>query len=261
MKLLSYSKIIWQLLKSDFVVFKKTVLDKLIDLFIWLITMEWVFAYLMPSFGLSQDYASFMVAGLAASAGLFEVFPAVMELVGDINGERIISFYATLPIPNWAVFLRYTLFYTFNAMAMGFLVLPISKILIWDAFDISHLDLMKYLLIFLITALMSGAITLWTTSWCRSVQNIGSVWMRFIYPLWFLGGFQFSWKVLHSLAPYVAYANLLNPYLHIMESYRSTILGPSEYLPLWISILAMTCFTVLFFVHGAYKLKRQLDFV
>ncbi len=202
-----------------------------------------------------------MIAGFIATAGLFEVFPSVMHLVSDFEGDRVISFYATLPMPTFLVFIRFFLYYAFNAMVMCAFVVPLCKLLFWSSLDLTKVSVPKFLMAFFLVNLFYGAYTVWIASRVVSTQKIGNVWMRFVFPLWFLGAYQFSWFGLYTLFPLFAYLDLLNPMVYIQEIMRSAILGSEGYLPFFASASMLTLFIVLFLSWGILRLKKRLDFV
>jgi len=261
MTIAHYATTLWYLLETDFKIFKRTITDKFIDLFIWILTMIWVTAYLLTAFGLDPAYSSFRIASLAASAGLFEVFPSASNMVADFEGDNITSYYLTLPVPSWLIFLRTIIFYSLNTMALGLFVVPISKLALWYRFDLSHFSLGKYALIFVLTNIFYAAFTLWIASRVMSMEKIGSVWMRFVYPIWFLGGFDYSLNVLREFSPALAHLSYINPMIYVMEGTRNAILGSQGSLNFWLCVMMITLFTVVFSWHGIARLKRRLDFI
>lgn len=260
-KLLSYSPILLELFKTDLKIFRQTILDKCINVCIWVICTGVVFTFLLPAFGLDASYGAFMIAGLIATAGNFEVFPSVMHLVSDFENDRVISFYATLPMPTFLVFIRFFVYYAFNAMTMCALVIPVCKLVFWSSFDLAKVSIPKFMLAYLLVNLFYGAYTVWIASRVVSTQKIGNVWMRFVFPLWYLGAFQFSWAVLYKLFPAGAYLDLLNPMVYVQEIMRSALLGAEGYLPFFASAGMLTFFIVLFLSWGIVRLKKRLDFV
>src|SRR5438552_2983174 len=103
---LSYTIPFKYLLATDAHLFKKLIKDKLINLCIWVASSALIATYVLPFFGMSHNYGAFLLVGLCASAGLFEVFPSVAKLVDDIHGDQIILYQMTLPLPSWLVILR-----------------------------------------------------------------------------------------------------------------------------------------------------------
>lgn len=261
MSLFKYMPILWQLLKMDLVIFKRTIKDKVINLFIWVFINVFVFGYLLPSFGLIESYSSFMIAGLAAAAGLFEVYPSVLKLVHDFEGDNITSYYATLPMPTYLVFIRQFIFYSFNAAAVSLLVLPVCKLVFWHKFDVSQFSFIKFGIIYILTNLFYGAFTLWLVSRTSNAEKIGNVWIRYVFPLWFLGGFQFSWYVLHKVVPMAAYINLLNPIVYVNEGSRAAIVGQEGYLSVWLCCGMLIIFIILGLTYSIKTLKKRLDLI
>ncbi len=256
-----YIKIFWQLLQEELVIYKSNFLDKIINLSIWVSCTAGIFGYIMPAFGLSANFGSFQLAGLIASAGLFEVFPSVMVLVKDFDGDRVIDYHLTLPIPSWMILLKKLVYYAINCFSLCLGVIPIGKLVLWHQFDLSKIAIFPFLTMAVLISVFYGALTLWLASKVVNITKIGNVWMRFIFPLWFLGGFQFSWKVLHSIFPSFAYANLLNPLTYVMEGMRATLLGQEGYLNVWYCMAALVLFIVLCWWQASTRLKARLDFV
>src|SRR5437868_2970923 len=113
-----------QLLLTDFTIFKQIVWDKLFNFIIWVSSNLWVSAYLLPQFGLSSGYASFLLASICASGGLFEVFPATVNLVTDFEGDNTTSYYLTLPISSRLLWIRSLIYYAISAAFLSMFVLP-----------------------------------------------------------------------------------------------------------------------------------------
>lgn len=256
-----YMTTFWYLLLTDLTVFKQNLWHQLLDMLIWASTITIVFTYLMPAFGLSQGYSGFVIASLCASGTLFNIFPSVMNLVNDFDGERMIGYYLTLPIPSWLVFVKLMVFYAISGMTMGIVVLPWCKLIVGSNFDLSNLSLLKYLMIFIVSNMFYGTFTLFLATCVPNPTKIGRIWMRILYPLWFLGGFQFSWDVLYANAPMFAYINLLNPFVYIMEGTRSAILGDISSINCFVAVGLLLCYCVAFGVLALKRMKRRLDFV
>jgi ABC-type polysaccharide/polyol phosphate export permease len=85
--------------------------------------------------------------------------------------------------------------------------------------------------------------------------------MRFVFPLWYLGAFQFSWAILYRIFPLGGILNLINPMVYVQESMRSALLGAEGYLPFWVSAGMLFFFIILFLWWGIVRLKKRLDFV
>jgi ABC-type polysaccharide/polyol phosphate export permease len=140
-------------------------------------------------------------------------------------------------------------------------MLPIGKLTLWNQFDLTQINYFKLFLSFIFQNIFYACFVLWVASIIEHMNQFGSVWARYIFPLWFMGGFQFSWVALHHVLPYVAYINLLNPMIYITEAMRISLLGQDGYLNFWLSLLAIAFFSVITLCVGIRNLKRRLDFV
>lgn len=247
------------LLATDLHLFKKLIKDKLINLCIWVASSSLIATYVLPFFGMSNNYGAFLLVGLCASAGLFEVFPSVAKLVDDIKGDQIILYQTTLPLPSSLVILRLMIYNAFSAWVLGLCVLPLGKLLLWNNFDLTQLSPFKFLLMFSLASAFYGSYTICIATRVADMTKIGNVWMRFVYPFWFLGGYQFSWQSLYGVAPVLAYINLANPILYIMEGIRGAVLGQAGYLPFWLCVGMVFLFCILSSVTGIILLKKRLD--
>ncbi len=257
----SYIHTMWYILATNLKLLTRTIVDKLIDMFIWLIVMSIVTIYLLPAFGIEASYGAFLIASMAASGGVFEQFSSTVQLLSDFEGNQVISFYFMLPMPSWLVLLTYMIFYAINTFVICFGVIPVSKLIFWNHFSLEHFSIAKYGLMLLLTSLFYGAFTLWLAGMVKNIERIGNAWMRFIFPMWTFGGFQYSYNVLFDMSPFFARLSLINPQLYIMEGTRAAILGQQGSLNIWLCAGMILIFTVLFAAHAIYLIKKRLDFV
>lgn len=261
MKSLTNMSVFKELFKTDFMLFKRIVKDKIINLFIWIVTMIGVNAYIMPAFGLTAGYGGFMLASILACSGLFEVTPSVCQIISDIEGDRIIDYKLTLPIPSWLVFVESLVNYAFSAAAMAILILPVGKLILWHIFSFDSVNILQFIVMFILLNLFYGALTLWQASFVKDMASIENAWMRCIYPMWFLGCFQFSWDSLYHVSPTLAYLDLVNPMTYIAEGTRIAVLGTESSLNFWVCAAMTLLFCIVGTVHGIKRLQKRLDFV
>jgi len=261
MSTLVYLNVIKELVKTDLTIFKQFAVRKWIDMFIYIVTVTVIFAYIMPSFGLAKSHGAFMVATLCSTVGLFQSFGYMAEMISDLEGKRVINYHFTLPIPSWMVFLRLVIYQSITFILLGVLVLPIGKLLLWNTLSLSNAHWVKFLLITVLMNIFYSIFGLWVSSYIHSLANFDSVWMRIVYPLWFLGCFQFSWQALREVSPVLSYLDLLNPITYISEGTRAAILGQQGSINFWYCVLALLAFIVLGGWHALVRLKKRLDFV
>lgn len=261
MKSGSYFKVCKELIYADLCVFKQTCLDKVIDVTIWVVLTLGVNSYIMPYFGLSNEFGVFQLGGVIAATGLFELYASVIELVSDFEGNREINFSLTLPIPSWLALLSKAIYFFLIYTFISLLMIPVGKLTLWNQFDLRHIDYPKFILCILFQNIFYACFVLWVASIIANISKVGSVWSRCIFPMWFMGGFQFSWAALKHVVPIVAYINLLNPMIYITEAMRVALLGQADYINFWICIGAISFFSLICFVVAMRNLRRRLDFV
>lgn len=251
-----------QLFLTDFIIFKNDLLDKLIDFTIWVTATTSVYTYLFPLFGMTEGFAVFQLAGVCASAGIFQAYGNAFSLVADIDGANVISYYLTLPIRPIFVFVKKILFYTASFSILTLTVLPIAQIVMPYKFSILNISFIKYFIILFVSNLFYGSLTLWLVSKVKNIHKMESVWSRFIFPLWFLGGFQFSWYSINLVSKPLSYILLFNPIIYIMEAYRVAVLNQQEgYLNFWLCLAVILIFTFLLALSSFKNLKKKLDFI
>ncbi len=260
-QLISPWHVFWQLFKTDMVVFKETLWEKLIDSMIWVSANAIIKCYIMTGFGLSSDFGPMFAAGLIVSAGGFELYGGLANLIGDMEGEGHINYQLTLPLPGWMVWLKTALVCSVRALFIGFVAMVVCKILLWNTWSWATLDPFKVALMFVLGRLYTGAYFLFLASFTPSLMRLETTFMRIVFPLWFFGGFEFSWMVLHKLYPKLSYISIINPEMHGMESMRTAFLGQKDFFPFWISVPAIMMITVVFGLVGMRRLKRRLDHV
>lgn len=257
----SYFNTVYYLLLTEYRIFKQTIFDKLIDVAIWVFTMAPITIYLFPAFGMQISYGAFMIVGLAASAGLAEQWTSTTNLISDLEGDNVTAFYLILPIPSWLSFVARIIFYAFNTAVLSIGIIPLCKLAFWNYFDLSQINLWAYAVIFFLTNIFYASMTIWLASMVPNLERIGSVWMRFLYPLWTLGAFQYSYRVLYDLSPTLAYLSFLNPFLYVMEGTRAAILGQEGSLNIWFCAIMIVFFSIICAAYGIARLKKRLDYV
>ncbi len=260
-RVFSQFTIFLRMLEMDMHLLKSLIKDKIIDYFIWVVSQVLIFRYLMPHFGLSVQYSTFIMAGMCASGGLFQIFPTVVSMVSDFNNDRVVLWYLLTPVPSYLLFIRWALFCGFSAFIMGISVLPLGKLLLWDLFDLSKIQMMQFFLVFMCINIFFGCFALWLVSFLKTTERVGTIWMRMMYPLWSFGCYNFSWKLLYASFPLVAYINLLNPLTYVMEGGRAALLGSPEYISSYWSALALTFYSLTLGWWAFCRIRSRLDFI
>lgn len=258
-KLYSYSKTVSALLEREFTVFKKDYSDNVIDIIIATSVQMIITIYILPYFGLSVDYGAFMLGGFVASSTFWQLYPFVAPLVADISGERTITYELMLPIPTWLVFFRMMLSFLIRITLVSIFVIPLGKLFLGDQFILSQISIVKTITLFLVGSLFVSAFGIFNVSVIYHMGQLSRAWSRFIFPLWMLGGFNFSWLSMNAMLPIFSYFALLNPMIYFHEGFRGALLGPQGFIPIWICVAMLVLFTFFFAYIGITRIKKRLD--
>lgn len=261
MNIVSYYHCAKTLFFTELLVFKKIATNRFISIFIWASCQLIVNGYFLPKLGITNAYGLISLSSCLAVAGLIDAFGNVMELVMDLSTDKITFYYATLPIPTWMVFAikmkTLALFY----MSYTLLLLPLGKFLLWQEFDFANVNWFYLIVAVIVGNIFYAALTLFIASLVKHRSQVGNIWRTFIFPLWFLGGFGFTWHIIYEVSPRFAYAELLNPVIYVTESYRNALMGPSGLLSFWACICMIIIFTIVAGYIGITRLTRQCDFI
>ncbi len=255
-----YLKICKELIHEDLLVFKQTFFDKLIDVGIWVALTIGVTSYIMPYFGL-LDFGVFQLGGIIAAIGLFELYASAIEMVSDFEGNRVINYSLTLPIPSWMAIVSKGAYYFIVYFFLSAFMLPLGKLILWNQLDLTQINYFKFFISMIFQNLFYACFVLWAASIIANMSKFGSIWARYIFPMWFMGGFQFSWISLNKVSPIISYINLLNPMMYITEAARVSMLGQSGYINFWFCMLSITFFSIICLAVGIRNLKKRLDFI
>ncbi len=248
------------LLQRSIIVYKPHFFDKTINALIWTVLNTIVVSFIMPTVGL-HDFGPFSLISVAASNSFFVATNQISGFVTEIEDKSSnLTYELTLPIQQTYIFIKYALEYAYQGFITSILVLPIGLILLHKEFDFTYLYLVKFHCILAMISIFSGFFSLWMSSFISDIfHGLENIWIRIVFPLWFLGGFQFYWKGLHAVAPKLAYINLLNPLTYALEGCRACTLNPTLSLSYWLCMIMLLFFTALFGFWSIKKLKKRLD--
>lgn len=250
-----------QLVCADLIVFKRTLHNKIIDMAIWVVLSILVTAYIMPYFGLAQNFGPFQFGGIIASLGLFELYRSVFELTADLEGDRVINYCLTLPMPSWMAIMSKSASYAIAYFILSCIMMPIGKLCLWNQLSLQDIAYGKLIIILALQSIFYATFVPWAVTFIDGLSNLERVWARFIFPMWFMGGFQFSWLALHHVLPIVAYIDLINPMIYITEGTRAALLGQQGYLNFWLCCSVLILFSSACAWHALCRMKKRLDFV
>ncbi|MDP3788294.1 MAG: hypothetical protein Q8Q60_03180 [Candidatus Chromulinivorax sp.] len=250
--------VVQQLLQRDFYLFRKVYFQRLKMALNWVLLSIFVTKLFLPSMGL-ENYAPFILISSAISYGFFIAMQNAIGMVEDITGNQAILYELTLPIPQWLIFLKFALSTMLQSLIISLSIIPCGLLLLMDASAFPDFSSIKFITIFICSSIFYGFFALIFTSALKNMQQIDNVWLRIIFPLWYLGCFQFPWKLLHKISPTLAYLDFLNPLTFILEAGRSATIDSTGSLP-----FGPCCFMILIYAGiscwiGIYLMKKRLD--
>lgn len=250
-----------QLLRAKFTDIRSMLIEKIINIYIWAGCTILVMGYLMQSFGLAKNFGLFQFTGILAVIGLFELYSNTASLIADFEGDRIITYYLMLPSSAVTVLLSYICYYLFISMSISLAILPLGKLVLWNQFNLTGVAWGSLFAFMVLINLVWASLAFVLAAHIPEIKKLGVAWCRVIFPLWFLGGFQFSWKATHLVCPLFSYFMLLNPVIYATEGIRAAFLGQEGYLPFWACFCVMFTFCLMIHVWAFKSLRRRLDFV
>ena len=259
--LFKFSDILYKLTKTHFYIARQQLLDKTINLYIWAFCSLMVMGYIMQEYGLVQSYGCFQLATVVGTVGLFEIYGNSFRFISDIEGDNHLNYLLTLPLKPAVLLWSLIFSYALIGIILSFGMVPFGKLLFWNSFSLAGISWIRFITILIISNIFFGVFTLAVTAHVGALSKMENVWTRFIFPLWFMGGFQFSWASIYTLSQPLAYAFLCNPVLYVMEGIRAALLGQGDCLPWEWCCVALCGFIVIGWWYAKYKMKRLLDFV
>ncbi len=247
------------LLLRDTRVFKKHIMGRFIDACVWTTIILFVSQYIMPEFGVASDFGTFVMLGNIAAWGMLEVGTNVSILISDLLGIQSTSYYLTLPIPQSWIFIRIGLSDALKSFISTLPMIPIGKLVLCNHVSLSNIVYGKLIISYITAHLFFGFFGLFLASKTPNLEYITTIKLRVIFPLWFLGCYQFTWCMLHKCYPTVAYINLFNPIVYIMEGMRSAVVSDYPLICYHVCIFMTILFTLLFGYLGVRGFKKRLD--
>lgn len=247
------------ILLRDIYVFKRHIIGRIIDACVWSGASLYVAQYVLPLFGINQTFGAFLLLGNMAVWGMFEVGTNMAIVLGDLYGVNSLSYYLSLPLPSSWIFIRLGLMDTYRSIIPTIPLLPLGTLMLGDHMSSYTIHYPKLIITWILAHLLFAFFGLYLSSITPNFDYITTIRQRFLFPMWFLGCYQFSWYMLYDANPTLAYLNLLNPVVYVMEGMRSCITIQTPLLPYWLCFFMMILFIILFGYLGIKSFKKRLD--
>lgn len=248
------------LLKRDLIVIKKDFFGDLINIVTWPLSLSITFGYILPAFGMKQDYGSFLLVGALASTLFYLAIGLASELVNDFESMRCIDTQLTIPLSSYKILLfqRVTTF-ALHSMALSIPLLPMGKFLLGDRFSLANFALGKFFLVMLVSGIFYGFFALMLAGLINNTRSLSNVWRRIYTPMQLLGCYWFSYKMAQQVFYWLSILTLFNPLTYMTEGVRCAVFGQSEYMNFWLSMTILIIQTVLLGWYSFYLLRKRLD--
>lgn len=250
--------IFFKLLKRDLVVFAKNSIDNYINTLCWVILSLIVYQFILPKMGLIIR-GDFLLVSCVISKTFFGIMDNVTSVVADLDENKTITYDMTLPISHTLLFIKIALSSAIYTLLLSVLILPAGKLLLWNYLHFPYFNVFKFSIILIVSALFSGFFALYLIGITKSIMQIEDIWNSIIHPLFCLGGFNFTFKVMFATSPCIAYINLLNPLMYMFEGMRGATLDPNLSIPFWICVIMLIILSIPMGYIGIYLLKKRLD--
>jgi len=250
--------VFYKLLQRDFHVFLSHALNNSINMFCWVTLSLLVYQFIMPEMGCVYQ-GDFLLVSCVISRAFFGIMDGVCTIVADLDNNKTISYDMTLPISHTLLFIKIAISNAMHACLLSLLIIPIGKLLLWNYLFFPYLSISKLLLIILVSSSFAGFFSLMIIGITKNIMQIEDVWNGILFPLFALGGFQFTWKVMYTISPFLSYLNCLNPVMYMFEGIRAATLEPTLSISFWHCCSMLIIFTIPMAYIGIHLLKRRLD--
>lgn len=250
--------VILQLLHRDFYIFKRSFLHRLRMALYWVVISVAIARMFLPSMGL-DNFAPFILISSAISYGLFIVMQNAMNLVEDITENHAIAYELTLPVAQWLIFLKIMISNALQSFVISLSIVPCGLLLLMNSHAFPDFSCWKFILIFICASIFYGAFSLILAISLKDMSKVDNVWLRILFPIWYLGCFQFPWSVLYKVSPTLAYLDLCNPITYILEGGRSATINSSGSLPFMLCCTMILFFAAICSILGIHFMKKRLN--
>lgn len=251
----------FQLLRRDFVVFYNGFSSKFLSALFSFVSTVIVFNFIFIALVSDENYGLFILMGSIVKVGLIESFNNIPMILSDLEDDNSIYYYLSLPLPHWLLFVRYAISFAVQSFVFSMVFLALSKIFLWNIFDLSGFSFFKCMLFFPMIHIFYGFFAVFVSMYIYNVDQYDKAWSRVAFPLLTIGCYQFSWYTMLKQTYWLAYVNLLNPVIYVFEGFRAAFLGQEGYINFWVCCGMILLFAALSAYFGIKKFMKRLDCV
>lgn len=250
-----------RLVQAEFVIVVRNIKDHLINNSIFCVLVALVSGYVLKAFGTSDAFASLQSASLIVSVVGFESYRSIFKLLSDLEGDRHVQYYFSLPISSGFIFLKMVLAFILNGVISGTAALFVLRLVLHKHVNLQSINFILFYLSLIVIGGFFGTFSLFLAAYTKNMMKIGNTLTRILFPIWIVGGFQFSYSVAKSISPVLGCIALCSPYTYANEAMRYVMLGSRDFINIWVSLSCLLFATILCWIFGIKKLKKRLDFI
>jgi ABC-2 type transport system permease protein len=217
------------LLRRDLTVLRKNLKEFIPRTVLQPLLLVFVFTYVFPKIGqgiggsgdAAGTFSSVLVAGVVATAILFQGIQAVaLPLVQEFSYTREIEDRVLAPLPVGLVAFEKIVAGALQCLFAGVIVFPIATFVPATPVDL-HVNWLILLTLIPLACIMSGALGLMfgTAFEPRTVPMLFGV---ILIPITFLGCTYYSWRALEPIR-WLQIGTLANPLVYLSEGFRAAL--------------------------------------
>ncbi|WP_216363366.1 ABC transporter permease [Candidatus Sneabacter namystus] len=236
---------------------RNSMIKMIINAISWALPTIVVVTFILPQYGVGKDFTSLQIASVIAGVNFFSFHSHLYTLVSKIENKQM-SADLLLPTSIDMILLQKVTFFCIYGVVMSVIIFILAYCIYYSSGMFAQMNILKLLFVIFITSMAKGLNTLLLAGCIEKMVDIENIIMRFMFPLWFLGGFQFSWEAILKTSKWFAYINLLNPYFHEAEMFRSSLLE-GKFVPFSLSISVTVIYSILFWYIAKRQFKKKLD--
>lgn len=227
------------LIRRDMKVFRFKLKDILIDSFILLVIQVLNFGFFYPFLGLPKSYIAPLFIGTSLVEFLFHqgfMFSEAIVYMIPRNGTSLMEYHLTLPLPKYWLLASYITSFMIEKLIATLPMIILGVYILEEPFSGAQGSWFVFGLVYLLSLFFFGLFFL-TIAFMYDYEWFSiNIWSRRLS--WFsnMSAMYLLWHVVYKTAPFFGVLFLLNPFTHITEALRDSLLGGSTYLPMYVTI-------------------------
>lgn len=250
------------LIQRDLKVFRFKLPDLLIDSFILLTIQVLNFGYFYPLLGMPENYIAPIFIGTALVEFLFHqgfIFSESIVHMIPRRGTSLMEYHLTLPLPKYWLFASYIVSFMIEKIAATLPLIIFGVYLLDKPFAYAQGSWFIFGLVYLLSVFFIGLFFLtvafmYDYDWFRI-----NVWSRRLSFFFNMSAIYLIWHVVYKTSPFFGTLFLFNPFTHVTEALRASLLAGSTYIPLHISLPSIIVTIAICCILLNKKIYIQLD--